>query len=66
MNLRRFTMTNPTAVFSIIAHEALGHKSSDGENNGDAHQADVHRTSQRSRRRFGVSENTFSYHQILF
>ncbi len=61
MNLRRFTMTNPTAVFSIIAHEALGHKSSDGENNSD-----VHRTSQRSRRRFGVSENIFSYHQILF
>jgi hypothetical protein len=51
MNLRRFTMTNPTAVFSSVAHEAWDHKLSDGENEDGGHN-----TSQRIRRRYGVSK----------
>lgn len=59
MDLRRFTMTNPTAAFSIVAHKAFGHKLSDEENDDGTIQNDEHNTSQRSRHRFRVSENIF-------
>jgi hypothetical protein len=66
MDVRRFTMTNPTAVFSSIAHEAWGNKISDSETENDEHNA-----SQRSRRRLRVSEDIFNitkynpdFHQI--
>ncbi|CAF0749524.1 unnamed protein product [Rotaria sordida] len=51
MELRRFTMSNPTAAFSIVAHEAWGHKISDGENDDDTNQDDGQNASQRSRHR---------------
>lgn len=54
MELRRFTMTNPTAAFSIVAHEAWGHKQTDGENDENENLDDGHHTSQRSRRRLRV------------
>lgn len=60
MEHRRFTMTNPTAVFSILAHEAWDQKISDKEIDDNGHNA-----SQRSRRRYTVSDTTFSY-QIFF
>ena len=56
MDRRRFTMTNPTAVFSILAHEAWDQKSSEKETDDNGHNA-----SQRSRRRYTVSDTNFSY-----
>ena len=53
---RRFTMTNPTAAFSMLAHEAWGHKLNDGETDDDSNQDGIHNGSQRSRRRIGVSK----------
>ncbi len=50
-------MANPTAVFSIIAHEAWDHKLSDGENDDDEHN-----TNQRPRRRYGVSRKDFFFY----
>ncbi|CAF0743631.1 unnamed protein product [Rotaria sp. Silwood1] len=62
MELRRFTMSNPTAAFSIVAHEAWGHKISDGENDEDINQNDGHNSSQRSRRRLrGHSDQDFKH-----
>jgi len=59
MNLRRFTMTNPTAAFSILAHEAWDHKISDGENDDDTGQDNEHNASRRSRYQSKVSKNNF-------
>lgn len=59
MELRRFTMANPTAAFSIVAHEAWGHKITDGDND-DNQSADDGLTHQRSRRRYKVSYLTQS------
>ena len=57
MDHRRFTMTNPTAVFSIVAHEAWDQKISDKDNDDNGHNI-----SQRSRRRYTVSsKDIFSY-----
>ncbi|CAF1432189.1 unnamed protein product, partial [Adineta steineri] len=54
MDFRRFTMTNPTVLFSSIAHEAWGHKITDEEeeDENDEHQIDEHNASIRARRRF--------------
>lgn len=58
MDHRRFTMANPTAAFSIIAHEAWGLKVSDGENDDDedddTNQPNGLNSSQRPRRRLRV------------
>ena len=59
IELRRFTMTNPTAAFSIVAHEAWDHKVSDGENDDIMEHDDGQITSQRSRRRFRVRYKDF-------
>ena len=47
-------MTNPTIAFSIVAHEAWGHKTSDGENEDASKQDDEQHTSQGNRRRLKV------------
>ncbi|CAF5019606.1 unnamed protein product [Rotaria sp. Silwood1] len=65
MELRRFTMSNPTAAFSIVAHEAWGHKISDGENDEDINQNDGHNSSQRSRRRLRRDFNTLPEKVLL-
>jgi hypothetical protein len=59
MNLRRLTLANPMAAFSIVAHEAWDHKYSDGENDDGANNEGGHSSSQRSRRRYGVSKIIF-------
>ncbi|CAF4305030.1 unnamed protein product, partial [Rotaria magnacalcarata] len=51
MELRRFTMSNPTASFSIIAHEAWGHRLSVVDNDEDANFEDGHNKTQRLRSR---------------
>jgi hypothetical protein len=61
MELRRFTMANPTAAFSIIAHEAWDHKITDGENDDSLSVEDGHVNRQRSRRRLKVSTRYFSF-----
>ncbi len=66
MNLRRFTMTNSAAAFSILAHEAWDHKVSDGENDDGTNQDDGPNASQRSRRRFRVSEIIFDINRYYF
>ncbi len=55
---RRFTMANPSAAFSIVAHEAWGLKVSDGENEDGTGEDNEPNSNQRSRRRFRVSETT--------
>jgi hypothetical protein len=57
MELRRFTMTNPTAIFSLLAHEARDHKFSEGENHDDGSLDNGHNASQKSRRRSRVSDS---------
>jgi hypothetical protein len=59
-------MTNPTAMFSIVAHEAYGHKITDGENDDDINQDDAHNASQRSRRRIRVSGTVLITLDIIF
>ncbi|CAF0956301.1 unnamed protein product [Adineta steineri] len=66
MDLRRFTMTNPTVLFSSIAHEAWGHKITDEEENeNDEHQIDEHNASIRARRRFRRDFNTLPEKVLL-
>jgi len=65
-DLRRFTMTNPTAAFSIIAHEALDHKATDGEDENDLNDDVMHNGTQRSRRRLRVSYKQISLFQSVF
>ncbi len=56
MESRRLTMSNPSAFFSIVAHEALDHIVADGENDDCTNQEGGHiNTHQRSRRRLKVS-----------
>jgi hypothetical protein len=55
METRRLTMTNPTAAFSIVAHEALDHIVLDAEIDEHIIHDGGHITRQRSRRRFKVS-----------
>jgi hypothetical protein len=55
MQSRRLTMSNPTAAFSIVAHEALDHIVTDGETDDGITQEGGHITRQRSRRRLRVS-----------
>jgi hypothetical protein len=56
MELRRRTMSNPSAAFSIIAHEALDHIVADAENDEYKRQEGASIiTHQRSRRRLKVS-----------
>ena len=59
MNIRRLTLANPMAAFSIVAHEAWDHKFSDGENDDGTNNEGGHNSSQRSRRRYGVSKIIF-------
>jgi hypothetical protein len=57
MESRRFTMSNPTAAFSMVAHEALDHiVLADGENDDCISQEGGLLTHQRSRRRLRVSQ----------
>lgn len=61
MDHRRFTMTNPTAVFSIVAHEAWDQKICDKDNDDNGHNI-----SQRSRRRYTVSiKGILSYLRVV-
>ena len=56
MELRRRTMSSPSAAFSIIAHEALDHIVADAENEECISQESSQIiTHQRSRRRLKVS-----------
>ena len=57
-------MTNPTVAFSIVAQEAWGHKTSDGESEDAVKQNDEQYTSQRNRRRLKVRQNSFDVIQI--
>lgn len=58
MDRRRFTMTNPTAVFSFVAHEAWDQKTSDKDNDDNGHNL-----SQRSiRRRYTVSRKCILFY----
>ncbi len=56
MELRRRTMSSPSAAFSIVAHEALDHLVADADNDDCTSQEGAHIiTHQRSRRRLKVS-----------
>jgi hypothetical protein len=60
MESRRLTMSNPSAVFSIVAHEALDHIVADAENDDCISQEGGHIiTHQRSKRRLKVSLLSF-------
>ena len=50
-------MTNPSAAFSILAHEACSHRFSEGENGDNGSLDNGHNASQRSRRRSRVSDS---------
>ncbi len=62
MESRRLTMSNASAAFSIVAHEALDHIVADGENDDCINQEGGHIiTHQRSRRRLKVSSLSLLY-----
>ena len=58
MELRRLTMANATATFSIIAHEAWGHKLSDTDNEDSSIFDDEPTNSNRFRQRYKVSKRS--------
>ena len=55
MDFRRHTLTHPSATFSIVAHEALDHIVTDGEQDDYLQDGVRPLNYQRSRRRLGVS-----------
>ncbi|CAF3838505.1 unnamed protein product [Rotaria magnacalcarata] len=65
MELRRFTMSNPTASFSIIAHEAWGHRLSVVDNDEDTNFEDGHNKTQRLRSRLKRDFNSLPEKVLL-
>ncbi|CAF2147953.1 unnamed protein product [Rotaria magnacalcarata] len=66
MELRRFTMSNPTASFSIIAHEAWGHRLSVVDNDEDANFEDGHNKTQRLRSRLKTNHSNLGKLALVF